>query len=328
MLPRGARNKAAEAIVDQAHEWSRREVWIRKLLYPAHTLPTAAAPIMVAVGLAVRDGVFAPVPALLAFLGGWLIQLGGVLTDNYQNLLEEPEDREHPELVRAVKHGTLRLSTLKRAIWACYLLAALASAYLVSVAGIGVAVIGLASIAASWAYSAGPFPVGKAGFADPLFFLFFGVVSVLGGYYVQAAPAYDPALWRIAPEALPWVAIAVGLPVGALTTNILIIDDIRDRKFDALKGKRTVAVRFGKQWSRAEFMALSAFSYLTPVWFWRSFDLTAWVLLPLATLPFAFLTARTVLTRESYQDLLPVTPQAGRLLVAFSVLLAVGIAVS
>jgi len=314
--------------MDQAREWSRCEVWTRKLLYPGHTVPTAAAPLMVAVGLAVHHGVFAPAPALLAFLAGWLIQLGGVLTDNYQNLLDEPEDREHPELVRAVKHGTLRLSTLRQAIWACYVMAALAGAYLVSLAGIGVVVIGLASIAASWAYSAGPLPIGKAGFADPLFFFFFGIVSVLGGYYVQAAPAYDPSLWRIVPEALSWTAVAVSLPVGGLTTGILVIDDIRDRKFDALKAKRTVAVRFGIAWSRTEFIVLLAFSYLSLLWFWLGLGLSAWVLLPLATLPYAYLTARTVLTRKSYQDLLPVTPQAARLLVAFSFLLAVGLAVS
>ena len=46
------------------------------------------------------------------------------------------------------------------------------------------------------------------------------------------------------------------MPIGALTTCILIIDDIRDRRFDAVKGKRTVAVRFGARWSRAEFFIL------------------------------------------------------------------------
>ena len=58
--------------MDQVQKWSRREIWTRKLLYPGHTLPTAAAPVIVAVGLAYHDGVFAPVPAVLAFLAGWL----------------------------------------------------------------------------------------------------------------------------------------------------------------------------------------------------------------------------------------------------------------
>ena len=298
----------------QAQAWTRGEVWRRKLLYPGHTLPTAAAPVAVACGLAVRDHVFSAAPVLLALLAGWLIQLGGVLTDNYENLVRQPEDREHPELVEALRAGTLSLAQLKAAIATCYAIALLAGGFLLWIAGPLVLWIGLASIAASWAYSAGPCPIGKLGLADPLFFVFFGIVSVLGAYYVQA-------------QALPSVALALSLPVGALTTNILIVDDIRDREFDAVKGKRTVAVRFGKQWSRAEFLALLLLAYLAPLWFRLGLGFSAWILLPWLTLPQAFATARAVLTLDRYEQLLPVTPMAGRLLLAYSVLLAIGAAV-
>ncbi len=292
--------------------WTRREVWSRKLLYPGHTLPTAAAPVLVACGLAVHDRVFSVVPALLALLAGWLIQLGGVLTDNYENLVRQPEDREHPELVEALRLGTLSLAQLKTAIAACYAVALLAGAILLYTAGPLVLLIGLSSIAASWAYSAGPCPIGKLGLADPLFFAFFGIVSVVGTYYVQA-------------QALPASAVALGLPVGALTTNILIIDDIRDREFDAVKGKRTVAVRFGKQWSRAEFLALLLLSYLAPLWFWLGFGFSAWVLLPWLTAPYALATARAVMSLERFEELVPITPRAGRLLLAYCALLAIGV---
>jgi 1,4-dihydroxy-2-naphthoate octaprenyltransferase len=315
--------------MDQALTWSRRDVWLRKLLYPGHTLPTAAAPVAVAVGLAIHDHVFAPVPALFALVAGWLIQVGGVLTDNYENLVEQPEDPEHPELVTALKLGTLTLSGLKAAICACYALALLAGIYLLHVAGIAVLLIGLLSIAASWLYSAGPYPVGKHGFADPLFFLFFGVVSVVGAYYVQAAPMHGASLSALViPDALPLAAFALSLPIGALTTNILIIDDIRDRDFDAVKGKRTVAVRFGKAWSRAEFIGLSTLSYLAPLWFWVGLGFSAWILLPLLTVPYALTTARAVLTLDQFKDLVPMTPRAGRLLLAYAVLLAIGAAAS
>lgn len=308
-------------------EWTRRELWVRKLLYPGHTLPTAAAPLAVAAGLATHDGVFSAANVLGALLAGWLIQLGGVLTDNYQNLRNEPEDREHPELVRAVKSGTLTLPGLRAATLACYAAALGVGFWLLQRAGLGVLLIGLASIGASWAYSAGPFPIGRHGLADPLFFLFFGVVSVAGGYYVQAAAALGASAGSgLLPEALPLAALALGLPVGALTTNILIIDDIRDREFDAAKGKRTIAVRFGAPWSRAELAALLAFAYLALPAFWLGLGFSVWVLLPWLTLPFAASMARDVFTRERYQDLLPTTPKAGRLLLAYSILL--GIAVS
>ena len=314
----------------QAQTWSRREVWTRKLLYPGHTLPTAAAPVLVATGLASHDHVFSAVAAMLALLAGWLIQIGGVLTDNYENLIQQPEDREHPELVQALQLGTLTLSGLKATIAVCYAFALLVGACLFFMAGPFVLLIGLLSIAASWMYSAGPYPIGRHGLADPLFFAFFGVVSVVGGYYVQAAPALAADVlgaW-VVPAALPPSAFALGLPIGALTTNILIIDDIRDREFDVVKGKRTVAVRFGKEWSRAEFVVLLALSYLAPLWFWLGLGFGAWILLPLLTIPYALTTARAVLTLDRFQDLVPITPKAGRLLLAYALLLAIGAALA
>ncbi len=163
----------------QSLGWTRREVWTRKLIYPGHTFPTAAAPILVAIGLAWHDRVFAAVPVLLAFLAGWLIQFAGVVTDNYSNLQRQPDDREHPELVQAIKSGLLSLGDLRAAILASYGLAAIFGLVLFTLAGWPVIVIGLSSILADWAYSAGPWPFGRRGFADPLFFVFFGVVSVL-----------------------------------------------------------------------------------------------------------------------------------------------------
>jgi 1,4-dihydroxy-2-naphthoate octaprenyltransferase len=310
--------------MSQAFAWTRRDVWTRKLLYPGHTFPTAIAPVVAAIGLAIHDGVFAAGPVALAFLAGWLIQFAGVVTDNYTNLIRQPDDREHPELVQAVKAGMLSLSDLRATILATYGIAVLIGVLLFALAGWPVIVIGLASILASWAYSAGPFPFGRHGFADPIFFLFFGTVSVLGAYYVQAAVVLGPEHWR---EALPWTAVAIGLPLGALITDILIIDDIRDWEFDKVKGKNTVAVTFGKIYSRYEFVALMTFAYLAPFWFWRGLGFSTWVLLPLITLPLAILVARAVWTRDRYAELLPMTPRLAMLTVFYAVCLGIGLAV-
>jgi 1,4-dihydroxy-2-naphthoate octaprenyltransferase len=310
--------------MSQAFAWTRREVWTRKLLYPGHTFPTAIAPVVVAIGLAQHDRVFAAVPVALAFLAGWLIQFAGVVTDNYSNLLREPDDREHPELVQAVASGILSLGDLRATILMSYGIAVLLGCVLFIMSGWPVIAIGVASILASWAYSAGPFPFGRHGFADPIFFLFFGTVSVLGAYYVQAAAVLGPEHWR---EALPLTAIAVSLPIGALITNILIIDDIRDCEFDTIKGKNTVAVRFGKIYSRLEFIALLAFAYLAPFWLWRGLGFSIWVLLPLITLPLAIIVTHAVWTRNRFIDLVPMTPRMAMLTVGYSICLAIGLAV-
>jgi 1,4-dihydroxy-2-naphthoate octaprenyltransferase len=313
--------------MDEAALPRRRDLWIQMLVYPGHTLPTALAPVLVAAGLAHHDGVFAAGPLLLALLAGWLVQLGGVLTDNYENLVRHPNDREHPQLVRALREGSLTLFGLKAAILACIGVALAIGAYLVHLGGVAVLVIGLASIAAAVLYSAGPSPFGARGLADPVFFAFFGTVSVVGAYYVQAAAALGPvAFGDFVPAALPLKAVALGLPIGALTTCILIIDDIRDREFDVVKGKHTIAVRFGAQWSRAEFMALLAFAYVAPLWFVAGLGFSAWVLLPLASLPYVLSIARAGLPLDRHEALVPPTPQMARLLVLYAILLAFGVA--
>ena len=309
--------------MSQGFAWTRREVWTRKLLYPGHTFPTAAAPIIVAIGLAWHDKVFAPLPVLLAFMAGWLIQFAGVVADNYSNLQRQPDDREHPELVGAIKAGILSLGDLRATILASYGFATLIGLALFVLAGWPVIAIGLVSMLASWAYSAGPWPFGRHGFADPLFFLFFGIVSVLGAYYVQAADVLGRDHWR---EALPLTAVAVSLPIGALITNILIIDDIRDCEFDAAKGKNTIAVRFGKFYSRCEFSGLLAFAYLSPFWIWRSLGYSRWVLLTFATLPLAAIIVRALWTRSRFDELVPLTPRLAMLTVAYSICLAFGLA--
>ncbi|MGP0094147.1 MAG: prenyltransferase [Xanthobacteraceae bacterium] len=307
---------------------SWHDIWIKLLLYPGHTLPTAAAPVVVAAGLAIHDHVFAPLPLLLGFIASWLIHVAGVFTDNYVLISRHADIPEHPELLAALKNGALTLAGLRWAIIACLALAALTGPYLVYVAGLPAIVLGVIGTVASLGYSVGRYSMTKLGIADPLFFIMFGIVAVVGAYYVQAAQAYpSPMSWLIVPQALPLSAFVLGLPVGALVTNVLLIDDIRDRAFDALKGWRTEPVRFGLRWTRAEFVGLVAFAYLMPFWFWLGLGFSPWVLLALVTLPEAVTVTYIICTTDRFEDLFPMTPRASRLALDYSVLLAIGIAV-
>ena len=292
---------------------TRRDVWVGMLLYPRHTLPTAAAPVVVAVGLAARVHRVVATAALAAFLVGWLVQLGGVFTDNYQNLSKHPDDLEHADFVEGVRGGVVTMAEIRFAIYAVYALALLTGAYLAWTAGPTVLVIGVAAIVASLAYSSGPFPLGDHALGEPLFFAFFGVVSVVGSYFVQVG-------------SFPVDAFVAGLPVAALTTNILVIDNIRDLDYDRSKGERTIAVAIGPRWSRVEYCALLAFAYVVPVWFWAARGLGAAMLLPCLSAPYALVVARRVLRARTHEEMIPLTPQAGQVLLAHSILFAVGLA--
>ena len=229
----------------------RKHIWVDLLLYPTHTLPIAAAPVMVGAALAARDHVFAPVAVVLAFLGSWLIHLAGLFADTHELLRRHPQAVEHPDLTNALQDGSLTLGQIKVAIAACLLLAAPIAACFLVVGGVPVLVLGVLGLIASFGYSSGPLPYTRLGIAEPLFFVMFGIVAVAGTYFAQIAWLAAAASEPVPSLAdLPPAAFFVGLPVGALVTNILLIDDLEDRHFDASKGWRTLAVSFGPTGSR------------------------------------------------------------------------------
>jgi len=309
-------------------ELSAREIWIRLLLYPSHTLPTAAAPVLVGIGLAIRDDIFAPLPMLIGFLASWLIHVGGVFNDNYELLRRHPNVPEHPELLEALQSGTLTFAGLRNAILVCFLLAALTGPYLVGIGGTSAFVIGMVGAASGYCYAGGPQPYVKHGLADPIFFLMFGVVAVVGTYYIQWAALHGMAAHGLdALLQLPWDICLIGLPVGALVVNVMLIDDIRDRHFDAVKGWRTCAVRSGLSGIRREYLVLTAFAYVLPIAFWLWLGNSAWIFLPLLTLPLAYKIWGAVSTLDQTKDLLKMSPRASYLALIYSALLAVGVAI-
>ncbi len=291
----------------------RRDIWVHLMLYPGHTLPTAAAPILVACGLAIHDGTFALWPALIAFLCSWLVHVGGVFTDVYQLLARYPNIREHPELDDAIASGELRMPLLLAATLAWFGVAFVPGIYLFHVIGpVSLALAAIGIIAAAW-YAAGPRPMAQLGLADPVFFIMFALVAVPATYFVQAH-VLTPAVFL------------VGVPMAALVVNVLVIDDIRDVDFDRAKGWRTTAVRFGVRWSHREHLVLTVLAYaatLAFVWHWGP-----WLLLPLATLPFAIAAERAVWRARRREELFAWTPRSAFLSLGYAALLAVGLALA
>lgn len=299
-----------------------RAIWVRFLLYPGHTLPTAIAPALVAAGLALRDGIFAPLPLALAFVGSWLVHLAGVFADNHELLRRHQDVPEHPELLQALADGSLRLRDVRLAIFGCLGGALLTGIYPLLLGGVPALVLGLVGVAASLGYAAGPRPYAKSGLADVVFFVMFGIVAVAGCYYVQACAVHPGFGWRD----LPLDAYIAGLPVGGLVTAVLVIDDIRDRSWDARKGWRTSAVRFGLRTSRVAWVTLVVAAHLALPWFWLARGHGIWVLLPWLSAPHAVAIGRAVCRFDTTHDLLAMTPRTAKLAMAFAGLQALGLA--
>ncbi|RJT03331.1 1,4-dihydroxy-2-naphthoate polyprenyltransferase [Halococcus sp. IIIV-5B] len=302
---------------------SRRRAWL--MAARPQTLPAAAAPVVVGIGLALGTGVFAPLPALAALVGALLIQVGTNFANDYYDAKSGVDSDDREGFTRVTQSGLIEPPQVRSAMIATFTLAILVGVYLVYVGGVPIIVIGLASVAAGVLYAGGPYPFGSYGLGDLFVFVFFGLVAVTGTYYVQAAAlATAFPLW-LPPDTLPLAAVVASLPAAALSTNILVVNNLRDRETDEAAGKRSLAVIIGYRWSRVEFVLLLGMAYTVPVVFWLT-GFSLLVLAPLLTIPYAVRIAETVVTHTDGNVLNPALSQVGKLLAAHSVLSAFGLA--
>ncbi|WP_160133894.1 1,4-dihydroxy-2-naphthoate polyprenyltransferase [Halococcus salsus] len=302
---------------------SRRRAWL--MAARPQTLPAAAAPVVVGIGLALGTRVFAPLPALAALVGALLIQVGTNFANDYYDAKSGVDSDDREGFTRVTQSGLIEPPQVRSAMIATFALAILVGVYLVYVGGVPIVVIGLASVAAGVLYAGGPYPFGSYGLGDLFVFVFFGLVAVTGTYYVQAAAlATAFPLW-LPPDTLPLAAVVASLPAAALSTNILVVNNLRDRETDEAAGKRSLAVIIGYRWSRVEFVLLLGMAYTVPVVFWLT-GFSLLVLAPLLTIPYAVRIAETVVTHTDGDVLNPALSQVGKLLAAHSVLFALGLA--
>lgn len=204
------------------------------------TLPAAVAPVMVASALAWADGVFDGVAAAICLGFALLIQIGTNYANDYFDFQKgaDTEDRIGPR--RAVAAGLISPAAMKRAMGLVFALAFALGLTLLGWGGWPLLVIGITSIACGILYTGGPYPLAYHGWGDLFVFIFFGLVAVGATYYVQAGNVTGAA----------W---ALGAAMGALSTNILVVNNYRDVDTDRKAGKRTTVVRFGRTFARRQF---------------------------------------------------------------------------
>jgi 1,4-dihydroxy-2-naphthoate octaprenyltransferase len=279
------------------------------------TLPVGLAPVLVGTALAGTIDGFHPLRFAAALLGALLIQVGANLSNDYSDARRgaDAEDRLGP--VRVTAGGLVPPRQVLIATYVTFGLSILIGAYLIAVAGWELLLVGAASIVAGVLYTGGPRPYGYEGFGELFVFLFFGIVAVAGSFFVQA-------------ETLIWEAFALAVPVGLLAAAVLVVNNVRDVDTDRRAGKRTLAVRLGRARTRTLFAAMVYGAYLlTPVT-WLFGPLDAWVLLPLLSLPLAAPVVRGVRTHVDGPSLNEALAGAGRLELAFCVLLSAGVLLS
>ncbi|MDQ5895018.1 MAG: 1,4-dihydroxy-2-naphthoate octaprenyltransferase [Actinomycetota bacterium] len=251
------------------------------------TLPAAIAPVLVGTAAAVfaagdlpRWGGF--VAALVASI---LIQIGTNLANDYSDARRGADSADRLGPVRVTSAGLITPRRVLTATWIAFGLAALLGLYLAWLAGWIIIVVGLVSIAAGFLYTGGPKPYGYAGLGELFVFLFFGLVSVNGSYYVQL-------------EELAWLPFGLSVAIGLLSTAILVVNNVRDIDSDRRAHKNTLAVRMGRDKTRRlyVFLILAAFFVLALTIVLNNgpwLALIGLIAIPMARDPIATVTGRT-----------------------------------
>jgi len=300
-------------VVDAHHATGALRLWA--LAARPRTLPAAIAPVLVGTALAIVDDEFRALAFVAALIGSVFIQIGTNLSNDYSDARRgaDTEDRLGP--VRVTAGGLMPPRRVLVGTYVAFGVAVLAGIYLTAITGPELLLVGAASIAAGVLYTGGPRPYGYEGLGELFVFLFFGVVAVVGSYYVQA-------------QELPWEAFALSVPVGLLAAAILVVNNVRDADTDRRAGKRTLAVRLGRERARQLFAAMLVVSYAVVIAIPLAGGLSWWVALPLLSAPLALLLWKTVAARTDGPSLNAALADTGRLLGVFSLLLAAGILLS
>jgi len=279
------------------------------------TLPAAVAPVLVGTSVAIERAVFRPGAFAAALLGSILIQIGTNLANDYSDARRgaDAEDRVGP--VRVTAGGLVPPRQVLIATYVTFGLAVACGLYLVVVAGIELLIVGVASIAAGVLYTGGPKPYGYEGLGELFVFLFFGVVAVTGSTFAQL-------------QSWPWQAFVLSVPVGLLAAAILVVNNVRDMDSDRRAGKRTLAVRLGRERGRTIYALMVYGAYIVAPLPWVLGALSPWLALPWLTLPLAVKLVRTVREHADGPTLNEMLARTGMLQLAFCLLLSAGVLAS
>ncbi len=190
------------------------------------TLPLAVAPIAIGAGAAASVQKFNLELTLLALAVAFFLQVGVNYANDYSDGIRGTDNQRVGPL-RLTGSKSVRPAAVKYAAFAFFGLAALA---------------GLAIVAA-WFYTGGKSPYGYAGLGEVSVFVFFGLVATYGTAYIQIGSFSE-------------TAILGGSAAGLFASAVLMVNNIRDLDLDRHVGKRTLAVKIGRNWAKAVFFAM------------------------------------------------------------------------
>ena len=274
------------------------------------TLPAGAVPIVLASALAYADGVFKPLPALIALVCALGIQIATNFINEIYDFRKGADTADRLGPTRTVAAGIISEKTMIAVSAALAVSVFLLGLFLVAIGGWPILLVGMLSLLFAWAYTGGPFPIAYSGLGDVFVFIFFGLVAVGGTYFVQALT-------------LPLSVLVAAAAPGALSVNILLVNNIRDIDTDRKVGKMTLPARIGAPAARGIYVFLTLLAYLVPLYM-IGIGYSLWCLLSLLSIPLAIGMVQD-LYRSGGRELNKVLAGTGKVLTVHGALFSAGL---
>jgi 1,4-dihydroxy-2-naphthoate octaprenyltransferase len=225
---------------------SPTKAWL--LAIRLRTLPAAIGPLLLGNMLAIGLESFSVTIALLCLCCGLLLQISVNLANDYFDDVNGIDTHERLGPVRVTQAGLITPSAMRKAIASGLIAAFFVGAYLIFMGGWPIGLLAAACILAALCYSGGPYPLASHGLGEVTVFIFFGLVAVVGSFYLQSGTT-DVTSWLL------------GAAVGLLNAAIMLVNNTRDIDTDAKAGKRTIAVRMGQGQARVLYQTLVYLPY-------------------------------------------------------------------
>lgn len=205
------------------------------------TLPLAFSSILVGSVLAWNAGPFDFKIAGFTLLTAILLQILSNFANDYGDAVSgvDSDQRKGPD--RMVQSGAISKRAMKTALAITTLMTLGSGMFLLflafpsnwMIAGVFF-IIGILAIGAAINYTVGKNPYGYAGFGDLFVYLFFGLVAVVGTYFLQT-------------KSLDWRVFLPATSLGLFAVAVLNVNNIRDIESDRQSGKHSIPVRIGKE---------------------------------------------------------------------------------
>jgi len=275
------------------------------------TLPNAVAPVIAGTGAAAWLHAAVWWKALLALV----VSLAMIIGVNYANDYSDgirgtDDDRAGP--LRLVGSRLATPQSVLTAAVACVAVAAAAGIVLSLYSAPWLIAVGAVCIAGAWLYTGGSRPYGYRGLGEVAVFVFFGLVAVLGTQYVQALR-------------IDWVGAVLAVATGALSSAVLIANNLRDIPTDARSGKVTLAVRLGDARTRLLYQGLLVIAGMATL---SLMVATPWCAMGFVATPLAVRAAAPMRRGRLGRDLIPVLRDTGLTLLAWSLAVALALALA